>query len=96
LIIDQTTLTRSLRLLQKEGLIKISERSTMPPRFLTIAPKGARTLARSLPLWRKAHKHFVATIGSDHWLELRNELEKIAHRHREPEKRFGRLGTAHS
>src|SRR5947208_4658694 len=33
LIIDQTTLTRSLRLLQKEGLIKISERSTMRQRF---------------------------------------------------------------
>src|SRR5712664_2721721 len=79
LTIDQTTLTRSLRLLEKEGLVKISERSTMRQRFLTIAPKGARTLARSLPLWRKAHKHFVATVGSGYWLELRNELEKIAH-----------------
>jgi DNA-binding MarR family transcriptional regulator len=79
LIIDQTTLTRSLRLLQKEGLINISERSTMRQRFLTMAPKGLHTLARSLPLWRKAHKHFVATVGSGHWLDLRNELEKIAH-----------------
>jgi len=99
LIIDQTTLTRSLRLLQKEGLIKISERSTMRQRFLTIAPKGARTLARSLPLWRKAHKHFVATIGSDHWLELRNELEKIAHAVIEienPKKDSAVLETVHS
>ena len=79
LIIDQTTLTRSLRLLQKQGLIKISERSAMRQRFLTIAPKGVRTLACSLPLWRKAHKHFVATVGTGHWLELRNDLEKIAH-----------------
>ncbi len=99
LIIDQTTLTRSLRLLRKEGLIKISERSTMRQRFLTIAPKGVRTLARSLPLWRKAHKHFVATIGSDHWLELRNELEKIAHAVIEienPKKDSAVLETVHS
>ena len=79
LTIDQTTLTRSLRLLQKEGLITISERSTMRQRFLTIAPKGARTLARSLPLWRKAHKEFVATIGAEYWTNLRNELERLAH-----------------
>src|SRR6267378_4060120 len=79
LIIDQTTLTRSLRLLEKEGLVKISERSTMRQRFLTIAPKGVRILARSLPLWRKAHKRFAARIGPGHWLELRNELERIAH-----------------
>ena len=77
LIIDRTTLTRSLRLLQKEGLIRISRRSVMRQRFLTIAPKGARTLARSLPAWRKAQKQFVATVGSEHWIELRNELEKI-------------------
>jgi len=42
LTIDQTTLTRSLRLLQKEGLITISERSTMRQRFLTIARRRAR------------------------------------------------------
>src|SRR3989441_4204622 len=34
LTIDQTTLTRSLRLLKKEGLIAISDRSTMRQRFL--------------------------------------------------------------
>ncbi len=78
LTIDQTTLTRSLRLLQKEGLITISERSTMRQRFLTIAPKGARTLARSLPLWRKAHKEFVTTVGAEYWTDLRNELERLA------------------
>jgi len=50
----------------------------MRQRFLTIAPKGARTLARSLPLWRKAHKEFVTTIGAEYWTDLRNELERLA------------------
>jgi DNA-binding MarR family transcriptional regulator len=78
LVIDPTTLTRSLRLLKKEGLITISDRSTMRQRFLRIAPKGARTLARSLPLWRRAQREFVSTIGAKHWTDLRNELERLA------------------
>ena len=99
LVIDPTTLTRSLRLLQKDGLIAISERSTMRQRFLAIAPKGARTLARSLPLWRKAHKHFVATVGSDYWIDLRNELERLAHLLvglEKPQKDTSALVPAHS
>jgi DNA-binding MarR family transcriptional regulator len=79
LIIDSTTLTRSLRLLQKEGLVAISNRAAMRQRFLTITAKGKRTLARSLAAWRKAHEHFVATIGSEYWIGLRSELERLAH-----------------
>ena len=79
LVIDSTTLTRSLRLLKKERLITISERAAMRRRFLTITAKGERTLQRSLPPWRKAHERFVATIGSEYWVELRSELERLAH-----------------
>ncbi len=79
MIIDRTTLTRSLRLLQKEGLIAISNRAAMRQRFLTIMTKGEYTLARSLPAWREAHARFVATVGSEHWIDLRNELEQLAH-----------------
>jgi len=79
LVIDSTTLTRSLRLLKKEGLIAISNRAARRQRFLTITAKGEHMLARSLPAWRKAHERFVATIGSEYWLELRSELERLAH-----------------
>src|SRR5205807_2990014 len=40
LVIDATTLTRSLRLLRREGLIVISNRAAMRQRFLTITAKG--------------------------------------------------------
>src|SRR2546429_1593690 len=78
LVIDSSTLTRSLRLLEKEGLVAISNRAAMRQRFLTITAKGKRTLARSLPAWRAAHARFVATIGSAYWIELRSELERLA------------------
>src|SRR5207249_8156940 len=79
LVIDSTTLTRSLRLLEKEGLVAISNRAAMRQRFLTITAKGKRTLARSLPAWRNAQERFVATVGSGYWLNLRNELDRLAH-----------------
>jgi DNA-binding MarR family transcriptional regulator len=78
LVIDSTTLTRSVQLLKKEGLIAISDRAAKRQRFLTITSKGEHTLARSLPAWQRAHKRFVATIGSGYWLELRSELERLA------------------
>jgi DNA-binding MarR family transcriptional regulator len=79
LVIDSTTLTRSLRVLQKGGLVGLSNRAAMRQRFLTITAKGKRALARSLPAWRKAQEQFVATVGPEHWVELRGELERLAH-----------------
>ena len=79
LVIDGTTLTRSLRLLEKEGLIAISNRAAKRQRFLTLTAKGVHTLARAVPAWRKAQEQFVRTVGSDYWFTLRGELERLAH-----------------
>jgi len=79
LVMDSTTLTRSLRLLQKAGFVALSNRAAMRQRFLTITAQGKRALARSLPVWRKAQEQFVATVGPEQWVELRSELERLAH-----------------
>jgi DNA-binding MarR family transcriptional regulator len=78
LILDPTTLTRSLRLLEKEALINISDRSMMRQRFVSITPKGERTLERSVVAWRRAHERFIATVGPEYWNEMRSELEQLA------------------
>jgi DNA-binding MarR family transcriptional regulator len=78
LVIDRTTLTRSLGLLKKQGLLSISKRSIKRQRFLRLTPKGERTLAATLPAWRKAQDRFVQTLGADYWTHFRNELEKLA------------------
>jgi DNA-binding MarR family transcriptional regulator len=79
LLIDPTTLTRSLRLLQKEGLVIVSKRAARRQRFLTLTPKGERALARSLPAWRKTQERFLAMVGPEYWNGFRNELEKLAY-----------------
>ena len=79
LVIDRTTLTRSLRLLKKQGLLTISARAEKRQRFLELTAGGAQTLAASLPAWRAAQERFVQTVGADYWVNFRNELEKLAH-----------------
>jgi DNA-binding MarR family transcriptional regulator len=78
LVIDPTTLTRSLRRLAKVGLLEISPRSARRQRFVTLTPKGQRTLARSLPAWRAAQERWVQAVGADHWVQFRQELERLA------------------
>jgi DNA-binding MarR family transcriptional regulator len=79
LVIDRTTLTRSLRLLKKQRLVTISGRTTMRQRLLELTCEGEKALERSLPLWRAVHAQFVSEVGSDYWLNLRSELERLAH-----------------
>jgi DNA-binding MarR family transcriptional regulator len=78
LVIDPTTLTRSLKLLKKEGLVQISERSTRRQRFVSLAHKGEQALAKALPLWRQAHQRFLDAIGPGYWTNLQQELEGLA------------------
>ena len=78
LLIDTTTLTRSLRLMRKQGLLTISERSTMRQRFVTLTCEGDRALARSLPLWRKLQSRFINAFGNEHWKVLHQELARLS------------------
>jgi DNA-binding MarR family transcriptional regulator len=78
LVLDQTTLTRSLRLLQKQGHLEISPRSTRRQRFLTLTASGVKALAAALPLWREVQARFTAEMGGNGWPMLRNELERLS------------------
>jgi len=79
LVIDSTTLTRTLGKLQQEGLITVSKRGERRQRFVNLTEAGVEALRESLPGWRAAHERFVKTIGADFWLVFRSELERLAH-----------------
>jgi len=79
LVIDPTTLTRSLRLLEKEGLIVVSKRSSMRQRLVRLTPQGERALAKTLPVWRQIQRRFVDAVGTEYWINFRNDLEKLAY-----------------
>ena len=78
LVLDQTTLTRSLRVLQKQGFLQISPRSTRRQRFVNLTDEGAKALALAVPLWRKVQAEFLAMMGGESWRGFRDELERLS------------------
>jgi DNA-binding MarR family transcriptional regulator len=78
LMLDPTTLTRSLRLMQKEGLLTVSKRSAKRQRLVMLTARGEQVLATSLPLWREIQSRFVDSVGSSYWINFRNDLEQLA------------------
>jgi DNA-binding MarR family transcriptional regulator len=80
LLVDPSTLSRSLVLMQKQRLVVVSGRSAMRQRFVTLSPQGARRLDDSVPRWRKVQAQFVNLLGSNHWKELQRDFEKLSRR----------------
>jgi DNA-binding MarR family transcriptional regulator len=78
LVLDPTTLTRSLRLLQKQGLLEISSRSTRRHRFLNLTDAGAKSLALAIPMWRKVQAEFLGLMRGESWKGFRDELERLS------------------
>ena len=79
LVIDSTTLTRSLAKLQKQGLLTVSKRAARRRRFVSLTEAGVKALEESLPGWRAAQERFVKAVGAEFWLGFRGELERLAH-----------------
>jgi len=78
LVIDATTLTRSLNLLRKLGFLTISPRGARRQRFLNLTSDGEKALAVAIPLWRNIQQRFVDQIGDTQWRTLRGKLEDLS------------------
>src|SRR5262252_8306398 len=65
LVIDPATITRSLKLLQKDGLVEIAPRGLRRQRLLTLTLKSQKALGLAVPLWREAQARFLAGLGQE-------------------------------
>jgi len=77
LVIDPATITRSVRLLQNDGLLEIAPRGLRRQRLLTLTLKAEKALAIAVPLWREAQARFIASLGGK-WKEFQDGLEHAA------------------
>jgi DNA-binding MarR family transcriptional regulator len=61
--LDQTTLSRNLRGLEREGLVEIAiVEKDLRRRAVWLTEKGAHGLEAALPVWRRAHDALAAVI----------------------------------
>jgi DNA-binding MarR family transcriptional regulator len=79
LALDQTTLSRSLRPLEKAGLLAIGrDTEDRRVRVARLTPAGERVVEDALPLWTRAHERVVAALGRDASVELRDRFDDAA------------------
>lgn len=76
--LDQTTLTRSLRLLEEMDLLARSPRKDARLKALRLTPEGVAMFRKSLPLWKEAQERVVEALGGDpSWEVTRAHLGRL-------------------
>ena len=67
LVIDRSTLTRNLAVLQKNGLMESSSPNGKRSRVFRLTDEGVQALTEGIPLWEKAQSRFVTQFGPAKW-----------------------------
>jgi DNA-binding MarR family transcriptional regulator len=77
LAIDQTTLTRSLGLLERDGLIERAPHPDGRIKPMRLTPKGRRALAVANPLWAQAQRQVLREFGTGAWADAQRRLARL-------------------
>jgi DNA-binding MarR family transcriptional regulator len=76
LVMDRTTLSRNLRPLERSGLIKVVRApDDGRARLVVLTPAGRRVIEEATPLWERAHRETIASLGPQAAAELRERLD---------------------
>ncbi len=75
---DRTTLSRNLRLVEREGLLRLGPGPDGRTREVKVTARGRRKLEVALPLWRKAQGAVVEALGERRWSKLLKDLRRAA------------------
>lgn len=75
-VMDRTTLSRNVSLLNKKGMIEIEPGDDLRTRKLSLTELGHAVLPAAYPLWQKAQDEMTVRLGEDRWTAL---LSAISH-----------------
>jgi len=80
LVMDRTTLGRTMLPLERDGLISIKDgTSDRRSKELAVTKKGTVRLQRAAKLWTDAQKTFEGRFGVGRAADLRNILHEVVH-----------------
>ncbi len=77
LVMDRTTLTRGLKPLESDGLIKITSGEDKRIHFVKMTSKGKAALEKTLPYWEKARTIVSEEFGQKHLDGLLKDLASV-------------------
>jgi DNA-binding MarR family transcriptional regulator len=76
--LDQSTLSRNLRVLEADGLIEIAMvESDLRRRAVWLTETGARRLEAAIPVWRKAHARLERRLSPKRARRLAEDAEAL-------------------
>jgi DNA-binding MarR family transcriptional regulator len=76
--LDQSTLSRTLRTLEGDGLVEIAVvESDLRKRMVWLTEKGAHRLEEALAFWARAHSELGKSLSTDRVRRLALETEKL-------------------
>ena len=73
-VMDRTTLTRNLKLLEQEGLITVTPGDDARVREVSLTPSAHEKLADAHRYWKKAQAHMADAMGTDGVRRLLRDL----------------------
>jgi DNA-binding MarR family transcriptional regulator len=79
LAIDQTTLTRSLSLLERGGVIERASHPDGRIKAMRLTAKGRRALEVARPLWARAQGKVLRELGTKAWANAQRQLTRVHH-----------------
>jgi DNA-binding MarR family transcriptional regulator len=74
---DRTTLTRNLRLLEKQGLIQVDMGHDRREREVRLTDRGREVLAHVYPIWKEVQAEVAKRFGSERLARLLSELSAL-------------------
>lgn len=78
LLVDQTTLTRNLAVLERGGLIKDVQKPDGRLKSVRLTRKGEQALQTALPLWAGIQERVTKAISTRTWATMSADLEHLA------------------
>jgi DNA-binding MarR family transcriptional regulator len=78
LMIEETTLTRSLRPLEQQGWVKLRPGDDRREKLVSITPSGRELMKKAAPLWLDAQKQMNERLSATTWDVMFRALPKVA------------------
>ena len=76
-VMDRTTLTRNLQILEKRGLITIKPGEDRREREINLTAAGMEVLTKVIPLWEEAQERVRKGLGEERLQNLLGDLSEI-------------------
>ena len=77
IVMDETTLLRNLRVLQRRGLVSMTVGEDRRHRYIAATPQGLTAFAEALPHWQAAQKEIAGALDDEGLDGMNKKLLKL-------------------